>query len=68
MVAKCNSRAEIMGKMDPYFSSDQLKSAIVDFKTRQQEGKIETYDTSELKKELGGESLSYNLGLSPSKA
>ena len=50
MVARCNSRAEIMGKMDPYFTSDQLKEAIVSFKERQANGKIETYDESDLKK------------------
>ena len=66
MVASCRSRAEIMGKMDPYFTSDQLKEAIVDFRAREEMGKIETYDKSELKKELGGEELGYNIGLSPS--
>ena len=66
MIARCNSRAEIMGKMDPYFTSDQLKEAIVSFNQRKQEGTLETYETSELKKELGGEELGNNLGLSPS--
>ena len=55
-----------MGKMDPYFTSDQLKEAIADFRAREEIGKVETYDKSELKKELGGEELGYNIGLSPS--
>ena len=66
MVARANSRAEIMGKMDPYFTSDQLKDAIINFRKREREGQAETYDKSDLKKELGGESLGYNLGISPS--
>ena len=66
MVARANSRAEIMGKMDPYFTSDQLKEGIVNFRKREREGQAETYDKSDLKKELGGESLGYNLGISPS--
>ena len=52
-----------MGKMDPHFTSDQLKEAIVDYKKRKADGQVETYDASELKKELGGESLGNNLGL-----
>ncbi len=56
-----------MGKMDPYFTSDQVKEAIVDFKLRNQDGKVETYDKSALKAELGGEALGFNLGLSPTK-
>ena len=66
MVARSRSRAEIMGKMDPYFTSDQLKEAIVDFRAREEIGKVETYDKSALKKELSGEELGYNIGLSPS--
>ena len=55
-----------MGKMDPFFTSDQLKEQIVDFNKRKESGKLETYDTSDLKKELGGEELGHNIGLSPS--
>merc|ERR1719382_285550 len=66
MIAQWNAKAEIMGKMDPHFTSDQLKNAIVDFKKREKEGRLETYDKSDLKKELGGEELGFNLGLSPS--
>ena len=66
MVARTHMRAEVMGKMDPYFTSDQLKEAIVSFKQRKQDGTLETYDESELKKELGGEELGQNLGLSSS--
>ena len=38
MVARCNSRAEIMGKMDPYFTSDAMKEAIVEYRKRQEDG------------------------------
>ena len=34
MVASCNTQAEIMGKMDPYFTSDVMKQQIVDYKLR----------------------------------
>ena len=48
MVARCNSRASIMGKMDPYFTSDALKEQIVDFNKRKEQGQAETYEGSEL--------------------
>ena len=63
MVAKCNARAEIMGKMDPTFSSDELKAQIVDFRRRKENNEVEIYDLSELKKELGGEELHSNKGV-----
>ena len=55
-----------MGKMDAGYTSDGLKNHIVDFKKRKNDGLVETYDNSELKKELGGEALGYNRGLSKS--
>ena len=59
------AKAEILGKMDPGFTSDALKYQIVDFRKRKEEGLVETYDESSLKKELG-EELFDNKGLSPS--
>ena len=61
------SKAEILGKMDAGYTSDGLKNHIVDFKKRKEQGLVETYDGSELKKELGGEALNYNHGLSTTK-
>ena len=61
MVARTHSRAEIMGKMDPYFTSDALKEQIVDYNKRKQQGQVETYEGSEIHKKLG-ESLFENRG------
>ena len=37
------SQAEIMGRMDEGFHSDEMKRQIVDYKRRQQDGRVETY-------------------------
>ena len=66
-IVALKSKAEILGKMDPGFTSDDVRKQIIDFKKRQQSGLVETYDTSELKKELGGEELFANKGVSPSQ-
>ena len=48
MVARCNARAQIMGKMDPHFTSDQMKEQIVDYKKRKEQGQVESFEGSEV--------------------
>ena len=47
-----NARAEILGKMDPTYTSDTVKTQIRDYKKREAEGKVERYIDSELYAEL----------------
>lgn len=61
-IASLHAKAEIMGKMDSGFTSDNLKHAVIDYRRRQQDGDIETYEKGELYKELG-ESLRDNKGV-----
>lgn len=49
--------------MDVDITSDNLKRQIIDFRSRDQQGLVERYDNSQLKKDLGGESLYTNLGV-----
>ena len=48
MVARCNARAQIMGKMDPHFTSDQMKEQIVNYKKRKEQGQVEAFEGSEV--------------------
>ena len=48
--ARMRSKAEILGKMDAGYTSDSLKNHIVDFKKRKEQGLVETYDASELRR------------------
>ena len=52
-----------MGKMEVEITSDNLKKQIIDFRNRDKQGLVERYDNSQLKKDLGGESLYTNLGV-----
>lgn len=63
LFSRKKSQAEILGKMDVEFTSDNLKQQIVDFKRRDKLGQVERYEGSQAQKELGGESLDSNLGL-----
>ena len=63
-ISSSRAKAEILGKMDPHYTSDGLKNHILDYNRRKSSGDVETYEGSELQKELGGEALAFNYGLS----
>ena len=46
-LASLQSKAEILGKMDPDISSDNLKKVIIDFKRREAEGLVERFEGSQ---------------------
>jgi hypothetical protein len=46
LFARKKSQAEILGKMDVEFTSDNLKQQIIDFKRREKLGIIERYEGS----------------------
>ena len=47
LFARKKSQAEILGKMDVEFTSDNLKQQIIDFKRREKLGQIERYEGSQ---------------------
>ena len=58
-ISKNHSHAEVMGRMNEGYTSDELKLQIRSYKQRQSEGKVETY-----KDKTGEELQEGNLGLS----
>ena len=53
LIARCTARAEIMGKMDPQFSSDAVRQSVIDYKRRVRKGEVQSYLDAEMKDSKG---------------